>query len=475
MRTQRSLFFGSSQRPARKEGENRLVPQRRMNAIRPEEVETRFSSPGVTRFGGYPLWAAFVERLGLDQKLAQHLKMNRGALAFTAPEISRFFIDTRILGAERLYDVDEMRHDPLLTGMLGIDTLPSDETIGRYFKSFQSNHLAAFDHLNTRLNNQLWKRARRQRRGPAKAGWVVLDYDSTTTTVYGEQEGADRGRCFRKKDEPGFQPKFAFLGGLGLMVHQKLYPQSVNLGKEFEDFHAETLARLPKTARVWAIRGDGALYSEDRVRWLEARDYTYAISAARNANLRSAIEDIAPEAWEEGTDERGRPYSIARISYRPKTWSEPRTFVVSRRLRAAHGQAALTEYDRYRYFAYVTNYRAPLRTQYQFAVERCSLESFIKESKAGFCYDAIPCRELNANLAFLAHVQLAYNLLLWWKLLLAPPGVSRWTIATIRARLFNVAGHLRRHAGAWLLALPIAWPWRTLHAQMARTACGFRT
>ena len=89
---------------------------------------------------------------------------------------------------------------------------------------------------------------------------VILDYDSTTFTVYGKQEEADRGRSFRKKDKPGYQPRFAFIGGLGIAVHQELLPQSNNLNKDFLSFHQEAIERLPKTANVWAVRGDGALY-----------------------------------------------------------------------------------------------------------------------------------------------------------------------------------------------------------------------
>ena len=51
-------------------------------------------------------WAAFLDRFGINAKPAQHIKMNRGE-GFTAPELSRFFIDCRVLGADRLMHVNK--------------------------------------------------------------------------------------------------------------------------------------------------------------------------------------------------------------------------------------------------------------------------------------------------------------------------------------------------------------------------------
>ena len=277
MQKQRTLFYDRvPAKSPKKWGGNRPVPERRTGRMRLEDIDVRFTNTTVTQFGGYPLWATFCDDMGLSAKLAHHIKMQRGE-GFTAPELSRFFLDTRLLGAQRLMHVDRMRHDPMLTRMYGIESLASDETLGRYFKAYGDGHLAAVDRLNVRLNNQQWKKARRKGVVAAVRGKVILDYDSSTMTVYGKQEGADRGRSFRKKDKPGFQPKFAFIGGLGVMVNQSLYPQSWGLPKDFEEFHRETERKLPKTARIWAVRADTALYSEKRLQWFENKGYVLSL------------------------------------------------------------------------------------------------------------------------------------------------------------------------------------------------------
>ena len=469
MNEQRTAFFSEiPEESVRKDGLNEPVWMRRFGALPVEEIEIRFTNRTVTQFGGYPLWRTFLDEYGLKAKLAQYIKISRGK-GFTAPELSSFFIDTRILGAKRLEHIDAMRHDPLLCRTYGLDYLSSDETMGRYFKSYEENHLASMERLNTSTNNQMWKKARRKGVVAAKNRDIILDYDSSTMTVYGKQEGADRGRSFRKKDKPGYQPKFAFIGGLGVMLNQQLYPQSVSLPGDFESFHERTKAKLPKTARIWGIRGDGALYSEERVEWMEEK-YIYGISAKRTSHLKTRIIEIPEEDWEDEIDKAGKPYSIARIQYRPSKWKEERTYIISRRLMDLKGQQVLWEHEKYKYFAYVTNHPGGAYEQFRFCVERCSLENFIKEAKSGLYYDFLPCAELNANRAYLGHVQLAYNLLIWWKLLKTLPAVNRWTADTLRMRLFNVCGNLKKYMGKWILTLPEQWPWRTLYMQLAASA-----
>lgn len=470
MSSYRTLFFGQiPEKSVKKDGDNRPVSDRRFQAVDCGALDVRFTNTTATQFGGYPLWAAFADRFELNAKLAQHIKMNRGE-GFTAPELSRFFIDCRMLGAQRLMHVDRMRHDPMLTHAFGIDGLPSNVTLARYFEAYNEAQIESLDRLNVRMNNQLWKKSRRQRRGPAKDGKIIMDFDTMTTTVYGKQEEADRGRSFRKKDKPGFQPKFAFIGGLGIMIHHKLCPQSSNLGSDFDAFEREVIAKLPKTARIWAIRADGALYSQQRVQQWEKKGYIYGVSAKRTNHLLSAVAAIPQDQWEQSTDDRDHCYSIARITYKPVTWRKPRTFVISRRLKDKQTNGVLWEYMKYKYFAYVTNYQGTVYEQFKFCVERCSLESFIKESKSGFKYDFLPSAKFNANCAYLGHVQLAYNLAIWWKLLDAPASVNRWTVNTLRHRILNICGNLKFYAGRWVLSLPAWWPWQTVYRQLATAA-----
>ena len=214
--------------------------------------------------------------------------MDRGDWGFTAPELARFLVDAKILGAERLMHVETMRLDPLICKLSGIDGLPGGKTLGVFLKQHEPQHLQGLDNLNIDLNQKLWKKRRRllSKTDRRQMDRIILDYDSSTFTVYGKQEGADRGRCFRKKEKPGFQPRFAFIGGLGITIHQELLPQSHNLNKDFLRFHEETLMRLPKGAKPWAVRGDGALYSQELVEYFELKNLRSKTASGSRARTR---------------------------------------------------------------------------------------------------------------------------------------------------------------------------------------------
>jgi hypothetical protein len=469
MKRQRTIFFGAMPTKApKKDGANRPVRQRRFAALQPGDLEVRFDNRTATQCGGYGLWHRFAKTIGLNAKLAQHLKLPRGRNGFTAPEAARFLIDAKLLGCERLLHVETLRLDPMLTACAGIDGLANGKTLGAFLKQHEAHHVAALARLNERFNHTLWRRhARHGGRRKRRATDVGLDYDSTTFAVYGKQAGADRGRSFRKKDKPGFQPRFGFLAGLGVVVHQELRPESHGLNKDFLAFHREAVARLPKGARLAFVRGDGALYSQRNLHAFEAAKLTYAVSATLTPHLRAALLTLDEDDWQEGQTPEGRRYSVARLRYCPKTWDgRARTYLISRRLRWRQDEGCLIDGEQYRYFAYVTNRRGSVVDQFRFCVERCSLESFVKEAKLGVHYDRLPCGELTANRAYLQYVRLAYNLSIYFKLHTAPPAVNRWTLDTLRRRVWCIAGNLRRCAGRWRLSLPAWWPYRTVYRQL---------
>ena len=152
MLDQRTFFFDTKpEATPKKDGENPLVPQRRFRALSSDSIEIRFTNNTVTQFGGYPLWDQFCREIGLNQHFARHIRMDRGPLAFTAPELARFLTDAKILGAERLMHVETLRLDPVLSQLSGISILPCGKTLGVYLKQHDENHLRGLDNMTLNL------------------------------------------------------------------------------------------------------------------------------------------------------------------------------------------------------------------------------------------------------------------------------------------------------------------------------------
>ncbi len=95
-------------------------------------------------------------------------------------------------------------------------------------------------------------------------------------------------------------------------------------------------------------------------------------------------------------------------------------------------------------------------------------ENRINELKIGFGRERLPCGPFAAHAVFFRIGVLAYNLFVVVKLLAVPHAWSRCPVRTGRWRLYQVAGKVRRHAGAVIRKVP-HWLWGL--CEEIRTRC----
>ena len=170
-----------------------------------------------------------------------------------------------------------------------------------------------------------------------------------------------------------------------------------------------------------------------------------------------AIDRLEESDWIEFEGEDGDTVELAELYYKPATWpGSPRVFVLSRRLSESK-YARLFEGQKYKVFAYLTNYKGTLWERYKFCVGRCTVEKCIRESKLGFDWHHLPCAEQKANKAYLGHVQLAYNLMISFKLTALGGDAKRWSADRIRRSILMLPGRFSPR-NENILHLPDWWP-----------------
>lgn len=481
---QRALFYTAEVAPRSNTTQSPPVPQRGIDTEDWQNLRIQFDDPDLTGRAGMPLVFLHERNIDLAGKLGRAIKLDRRSDAFRPSQCSKFLIDTKIEGIQRLYHLREPRVDPVYQKEYGLSELPCGKTMGEYLKAFEQNHTDSLDRLNQRFSGWTVRKALRRAEKQAErmeaeqpppaqeVGWtevmerdeegrikVGIDYDSSCMTTYGKQEEADRGRNPRHKDKPGFQPKFAFLSGLDVMIHQRLYPQSAGLGSGFAQFHAETTERLPEGTVLGSVRGDGAIYSKDNVAMFEGEGLTFGVTAQKTSHMWRAIDLLPEECWHSFEDENGKTVELAELYYKPASWPGPhRVYILSRRLKKS-AQKKLVEEEKYDIYAYLTNYEGSLWERFKFCVGRCTVEKCIRESKLGFDWEKLPCAESQANRAYLGHVQLSYNLMISFRLTALGGGARRWSADTVRRRLLSVPGRFGPQNGD-ILHLPAWWPHR---------------
>ena len=102
---------------------------------------------------------------------------------------------------------------------------------------------------------------------------------------------------------------------------------------------------------------------------------------------------------------------------------------------------------------------------------RGQCENWHKELKIGMGMEQMPCGEFEANAMYFAIGVLAYNLAQLLKRRVLPESYRTATVATLRWKLYRLAGKLVRHARGWMLQIQADWEkWRLLDSARRRCA-----
>jgi hypothetical protein len=139
-------------------------------------------------------------------------------------------------------------------------------------------------------------------------------------------------------------------------------------------------------------------------------------------------------------------------------------------LRWSNPQPNLFEASRYGYHAVATNREEAAEQVIWKHNPRGQCENWHKELKLGLGMEQMPCGQLEANALYFAIGVLAYNLAELLKRQVLPEPYRTATLATLRWKLYRLAGKLVRHARRWILQVKAeVEKWRLL--QSARQRC----
>src|SRR5439155_530039 len=118
-------------------------------------------------------------------------------------------------------------------------------------------------------------------------------------------------------------------------------------------------------------------------------------------------------------------------------------------LRWRNPQPNLFEAERYCYHAVATNREEPAPEVVWKHNQRGNCENWHKELKIGLAMEQMPCGEFEANAMYFAIGVLAYNLAQLLKRRVLPESYRTATVATLRWKVYRLAGKLGPPARGW--------------------------
>jgi hypothetical protein len=337
-------------------------------------------------------------------------------------------------GGRRLEDVRELRAEHGVLRQLGLEELPSADALGDWLRRMGRRGVEALGPVNRELVASVLAAGREE---------LTLDVDATI--IEAEKQEAEWTYAKVK----GYQPLVGYVGGV--VVHHEFRAGNESAGGRAVEFLKGCEGQLPSGKRIY-LRSDSAFYQAAVMNHCWERQGAFTITADQDCAVKAAIRQMGESDWKayrtrEGlaTDrEIGETVHCLNGSQRAF-----RLIVV----RWKNAQPSLFEAQHYCYHAVASN-----REEWESASEvlwghnqRGEAENWHKELKLEFGMEQMPCGQQEANALFFAIGVLAYNLGLVLKEKLLPREYRQVSVATLRWKLYRLAGKLVRHARVWVL------------------------
>ncbi len=402
----------------------------------------KFTSAGLTHFGGVYLLHQFLQQLRMRSYLYHHLDLPQRNNRYTLSELLLALIYPMILGLEKIEVSALLNTNGIFQYITGLPSFPNPVTLRRFLSRAAPSLLPQLRGVHNTLRAHFL-----QYPEPQSSFW--LDCDSTMHTLYGHQEGVVKGYNLRHRGQKGYHPLVVTEAHLGDCLAGKLRPGNVHTAKGTQELLEAIFDFLPSRQRL-RIRADAGFYDGDFIAFLKDHQCEFAVVARMSRPVREKLSGLRyhrPRA----------EYAVSEFYYQPHGWEKKERFVVLRRTlpdEPAGAQTTLFTVDQYAYSVIVTNLDLEPYNVFQFYEDRSAMERIIRTLKQDYPFGDAPTRSFAANALYAELSLLAYNIMTWFKRLCLPDEWQSFTLPTIRHRLLMIPSQFVRSENIPTLRFP---------------------
>ena len=391
----------------------------------------------LTSFAGLPLLLGMAERLKLPQKLNSISGLKVRQRGYSVADHVLSLAMTLIAGGRDLDDVERLKHDAGLSDLLENSMFPCANTLGEFLRRFDQSSIWKLGEINAGLVRTLIAQRKLSR--------MTLDLDATLIESYKQEAHKAYNGVY------GYDPLLLWIPELnvflsGLLRDGNIAPQSHNAS-----LLRKALRLLPEDLSL-RFRSDSAGYQAKVVEVCQRRGIEFTIRARMNPAIESIISRLKKKDWK--VLARGAEvYLIAESVHAPFENDKLPAYrlIVTRKIRSQLELFESPIQDR----AILSNLPEEFSTEdvFNFYNGRGADEKAIGELKNGFGASKVPCKEFLASAAHFQIALLSYTLTQAFKIFCLPESWFRFSIQTLRYRLFGQAALIVRHARRFLLKL----------------------
>ena len=351
-------------------------------------IDIERTDKALKSFGGFTAFAGFLKRSGIIEKLVETCPIDRtSGNATSIRDLLLSFMLTCICEGSRFRHVRFIQNDATLKRVFKLDRrICSEDSFRRFFEM-----------IDTEAGKK-WLDGAFEILFSALPEMFIIDWDSTITTRYGDQEGVAVGYNPMKPGRGSHHPLICTVAeGMTVLLD-------------------DLLSRLPASRRAFITRGDVGFSGEKVLNWFETRGKHekpyYVFKLKKSTRIMEAIRTVTELEWN-GAMSFGA-LQIMEKQIKLTTWNKERRIILGRRLvckETPEDSGTLFGTSSYEYCAFVTNLSPEQYQAWQIAEiyqQRADCENIFDELKnqwvlAGFCSQKQNVTELAARFTVLSY------------------------------------------------------------------------
>lgn len=398
-----------------------------------------------------PQLVDFIRVVGLPEFLKEELSIEKRKSLYRPEKLSELLIMQNILGYNRIEGSRVLNQDAILKKKLGISDYPDPETFRDELGRYTPENIGELFVVNRRLIDVLCRLV--------KAREVDLHFDSKVITVYGDQEGAEKGYNPHKDGRKSYHIKICTIEPFGFILGMRLEPGNAVSNTDFGTFYRQCLDAMPqKHLVVRTVRLDSGFFSEENIESFEGDCLFFEVVAKKYGNILHWVKECIPEDSFEPFYPAGG-IEGASFTYHMSTWAKPYEFSAVRKFtdREADGQGLLFPKWRYQIICHNQPDMMPKEVWEDYN-KRAKIELTIRELDYDHFITSVPTGTFNSNYAYFWHCVLAYNVALIFKRFILSEKWHNARTSTVRKNLLNIPGRMVNHSGKMIMRLMAGFP-----------------
>lgn len=413
-------------------------------------IKMEKSPERLTSLGGLVVLEEMARALGVWKRVDRLLEGPKSGRGYQPSEFVQALVWMLHAGGRRLEDLRELREEHEVLQELGLRAVPDAGTVGDWLRKQGERGAAGIEQVNRQIIAGCLAQ---------EAEEVILDIDAT------QIEAEKQEAAWTYNHVKGYMPLLGYVNGV--CVGQEFRQGNVSPGAGILQFARSCEAALPGK-RIY-FRSDSAAYQAEVIDHYSQPERSFTITADLDAAVKREIQNLPATAWQAFRTAEGIA-TDRQIAETVHTMNETKQAFRLIVLRWPNPQPNLFEAGRFCYHAVASNRQEPASEVIWKHNQRGNSENWHKELKMGFAMEQMPCGEFHANALYFAIGVLAYNLAQLLKRRVLPESYRTVTVATLRWKLYRLAGKLVCHAREWILQIKAdAEKWLLL--QTARQRC----